>query len=143
MADHQEAIGDAAFVCVDKINNETVSQFNSISLFKESIQQKKEIQTFYKNEVISNRLQSKSPPRCKASTTIPSKRGPKQDFISIMGDSEFARNALKEKRHSKTANGFEMTFQTVKSPIHRIPPQNEDHSIPLVGVSNLHDLFNM
>ena len=34
-------------------------------------------------------------------------------------------------------------FPTVKSPIHRIPPQNEDHSIPLVGVSNLHDLFNM
>jgi hypothetical protein len=60
-----------------------------------------------------------------------------------MGDQDYAKNALKDKRLSKTANGFELTMNTIKSPIHKILPQNEDHSIPLVGVSNLQELFNM
>ena len=41
LADHQEAIGERAFKCVDELNQDTVSQFNSIGTFKDSISQKK------------------------------------------------------------------------------------------------------
>ena len=37
LADHQEAIGERAFKCVDSLNQDTVSQFNSIGSFKDSI----------------------------------------------------------------------------------------------------------
>ena len=48
LADHQEAIGDEAFKRVDNLNSETVSQFNSIKTFKDSINLKKEVHNFYK-----------------------------------------------------------------------------------------------
>lgn len=43
LADHQEAIGERAFKCVDSLNQETVSKFNDITTFKDSISQKKAI----------------------------------------------------------------------------------------------------
>jgi len=52
LADHQEAIGEKAFRCVDSLNKETVSQFNSISTFKDSISQKKAVTKFYKDNTI-------------------------------------------------------------------------------------------
>lgn len=42
LADHQEAIGERAFKCVDELNQDTVSQFNTIGSFKDSISQKKQ-----------------------------------------------------------------------------------------------------
>jgi hypothetical protein len=36
LADHQEAIGERAFKCVDELNQDTVSQFNSIGTVKDS-----------------------------------------------------------------------------------------------------------
>jgi hypothetical protein len=41
LADHQEAIGEKAFKCVDNLNQETVSKFNTIGTFKDSISQKR------------------------------------------------------------------------------------------------------
>jgi hypothetical protein len=83
LADHQEAIGDAAFKCVDKINSETVSQFNQIPLFRDSIQQKQEIHSFYKNSALGDHSY-----RNKATTSIPSKRN---NFIFIKGDPNFTK----------------------------------------------------
>lgn len=41
LADHQEAIGERAFKCVDSLNQETVSKFNEIDSFKKQISQKR------------------------------------------------------------------------------------------------------
>ena len=48
LADHQEALGQKAFKCVDALNNSTVSQFNSINTFKDSITSRKTQENFYK-----------------------------------------------------------------------------------------------
>ena len=48
LADHQEAIGAKAFECVDSLNQDTVTQFNDVETFKDSISQKKMIKQFYK-----------------------------------------------------------------------------------------------
>jgi hypothetical protein len=37
LADHQEALGQKAFNYVDQLNSSTVSKFNNISSFKDSI----------------------------------------------------------------------------------------------------------
>lgn len=73
MADHQEAIGEKAFKCVDSLNRETVSQFNSISTFKDSISQKKALAKYYKENTtvkpfIINTFKNKP------STTVPGTR---------------------------------------------------------------------
>ena len=35
LADHQEAIGEEAFRCVDSLNQDTVSKFNEIESFRD------------------------------------------------------------------------------------------------------------
>ena len=49
LADHQEALGDVAFKCVDQLNNSTVTQFNDIPSFKASISARKTQEDFYKS----------------------------------------------------------------------------------------------
>jgi hypothetical protein len=76
LADHQEAIGEQAFKCVDSLNQSTVSKFNSIGSFKDSISQKKTIQNFYKNNTTLAPIIRESY-KTKATTSIPSKRNEK------------------------------------------------------------------
>lgn len=47
LSDHQEAIGEEAFRCVDSLNAETVSKFNDIESFREEITAKKIQQAYY------------------------------------------------------------------------------------------------
>jgi hypothetical protein len=48
LADNQEAIGADAFKCVDKINTDTVSLFNTIKAFKDDIGLKNEVKSYYR-----------------------------------------------------------------------------------------------
>ena len=84
LADHQEAIGERAFKCVDTLNQETVSKFNSIDTFKESIQQKKAIQNYYKNNTTLQPI-LKETYKTKAHTSIPSKRADKSNMRNQFG----------------------------------------------------------
>ena len=52
MADHQEAIGDRAFACVDELNRTVLTQFKTLSGFNEALNKRKELQKFYKEEII-------------------------------------------------------------------------------------------
>lgn len=73
LADHQEAIGERAFKCVDSLNQETVTQFNQVETFKDSISQKKEVSNFYKTNTYVKPF-IKETYKTKAQTSIPSKR---------------------------------------------------------------------
>lgn len=73
LADHQEAIGEKAFKCVDSLNMDTVSQFNSIGSFKESISQKKAMQSYYKSNTHVKGF-IKNTYKNKAQTSIPQQR---------------------------------------------------------------------
>lgn len=50
LADHQEAVGDKAIQCVEQINETTVSKFQQLKSFKESISTQKTIQNFLKTQ---------------------------------------------------------------------------------------------
>ena len=50
LADYQEAIGEKAFDCVDELNTNTVSQFNKLRSFKDSLQRKKALEKYYMNQ---------------------------------------------------------------------------------------------
>lgn len=52
LADHQEAIGDRAFQCVDELNRTVLTQFKTLTGFNEALSKRKEIAKFYKEEVI-------------------------------------------------------------------------------------------
>ena len=56
MADHQEALGQRAFECIDDLNRNTVTKFNDISSFRDSISQRKTQEAFYKANSRSNTL---------------------------------------------------------------------------------------
>lgn len=47
LSDHQEAIGEDAFVAVDSLNAKTVSKFNDIESFRDEITAKKVQQAYY------------------------------------------------------------------------------------------------
>ena len=51
LADHQEAIGENAFKCVEDLNKTTLSKFKQLTTFNEAIQQKKAMLTFYKTDL--------------------------------------------------------------------------------------------
>ena len=48
LADHQEALGKKAYKCVDQLNNTTVTHFNDVASFKDSINAKSTQEEFYK-----------------------------------------------------------------------------------------------
>lgn len=50
LADHQEALGEKAFRCVDQLNTQTVRKFSEVPSFKETIEKRKEIEDFYKSQ---------------------------------------------------------------------------------------------
>ena len=52
LADHQEAIGDRAFQCVDELNRTVLTQFRTLTGFNEALQKRKDMQKFYKEEII-------------------------------------------------------------------------------------------
>ena len=52
LADHQEAIGEKAFQCVDELNRTVLTKFKGLSGFNDAISRRKEISTFYKEELI-------------------------------------------------------------------------------------------
>jgi len=52
LADHQEAIGDQAFECVEDLNKNVLTQFKTLVGFNEAIQRRKQMQTFYKEELV-------------------------------------------------------------------------------------------
>ena len=47
LADHQEALGHRAFKCVDDLNKKTVSKFNDVAGFRDSIAARKSQESFY------------------------------------------------------------------------------------------------
>jgi hypothetical protein len=60
LADHQEALGQKAFEAVDQLNTSTVSKFNNISSFKESISSRKTQDNFYKSNTSMKPFMQKS-----------------------------------------------------------------------------------
>lgn len=48
LADYQQALGDKAFECVQSLNKDTVSKFGQLKSFKDSLNQKKKLENFYK-----------------------------------------------------------------------------------------------
>lgn len=91
LADNQEAIGAVAYKCVDKINQETISLFNSIKAFKDDISLKNEVTSYYRtrgssdvrgtadiNASKSYKLQSRN----KALTSMP---GTRADLKTTLG----------------------------------------------------------
>lgn len=52
LADHQEAIGERAFQCVDELNRTVLTKFKNLQGFNEALSKRKEISTFYKEELI-------------------------------------------------------------------------------------------
>ena len=52
LADHQEAIGDKAFECVDELNKTVLTKFKGLPGFNDALQKRKEISTFYKEDLI-------------------------------------------------------------------------------------------
>lgn len=53
LADHQEALGPKAFKCVDQLNTQTVRKFSEVPSFKETIEQRKQIEEYYKAQARS------------------------------------------------------------------------------------------
>ena len=47
LADHQEVIGERAFQCVEGLNRTTVSKFQSLNGFRDSLNQNKQLKSFY------------------------------------------------------------------------------------------------
>ena len=60
LADNQEALGQKAFKCVDELNSSTVSKFNQVSSFKDSIGQKKTQENFYKTNTTMKSFMNKT-----------------------------------------------------------------------------------
>lgn len=58
LADHQEALGPKAFKCVDELNTQTVRKLSEVPSFRETIQQRKFIEDYYKSQarVKANKL---------------------------------------------------------------------------------------
>ena len=50
LADHQEALGPKAFKCVDELNTQTVRKLSEVPSFRETIQQRKYIEDYYKSQ---------------------------------------------------------------------------------------------
>lgn len=59
LADHQEAIGEEAFQCVDELNRTVLTQFKTLKGFNEALQKRRDIQKFYKEELIPKIKQEK------------------------------------------------------------------------------------
>jgi hypothetical protein len=60
LADHQEAIGEKAFKCVDELNKTVLTKFKGLQDFNEDMAKRKEISTFYKEELIPRIKQERS-----------------------------------------------------------------------------------
>jgi hypothetical protein len=60
LADHQEAIGEKAFKCVDELNKTVLTKFKGLKGFNEDLAKRKEMSTYYKEELIPRIKMEKS-----------------------------------------------------------------------------------
>jgi hypothetical protein len=47
LADHQEAIGEKAFQCVEELNKKVLTKFKTLNTFNVELSQRKAIKSFY------------------------------------------------------------------------------------------------
>ena len=86
LADHQEALGERAFRCVDSLNADTVSKFNEIESFRQEISIKREQQSYYKEVTKVKpfvRAGANNSFMKKPTTTVPGRRSPRLDEFTM------------------------------------------------------------
>ena len=52
LADHQEAVGEKAFKRVDELNKTVLTKFKGLKDFNEDLAKRKELSTYYKEDLI-------------------------------------------------------------------------------------------